>query len=487
MKILDFFKKRKVSDISMSSSSLSVNKAEDILNKAESFTIPDNKMINTYIKAFDVLLNKSNINKLFKVVKFIDQKSANGVIYIVKLVKSKSKFSKLLIKIQKNKLSDPASYEYYIGLTLNNLRSMNIPNFGLVYGRFFCGFNPIIGTDRKLCDNAHSKKTNILYEYITTLSDKTVTLHEYINDKSIDIKKKNISVINILVMLMISLQKAQDLLEFTHYDLHLGNILLVKLNSAYNFVYEYNNNKYNIVLEYFPFIIDYGRSHINPNVVNESLKIYDSDENKYYKNFETYQNSMWKDKEFNIDTKDNTWVYKKLIRHINKKIKDEKFIINLKKVLERDLGTKDQEITVDFILNKFYKNEKGELSYNINPLEFHESFDHFKLIGHVCEQMENLCDEKEMDNCKIWSHMMRELELSFPFYIPVFFGLPKYYNFSKYELKKPIDIADYLYMDIDNQIINKDETYNKLSYTQIGGKTSNKIYTELYKKAQEKW
>ena len=136
MNILSLFKKpSKVGDVSLDTSDV-----EQLLNNAETFTIPDINQIDKYIRAFSVLLSKANLNDTFKVVKFIEQKSANGLIYVVKLKKSKSKYSKLLIKIQKSELADPASYEYYIGLALNILRGMGAPNFGLVYGRFNCGY-----------------------------------------------------------------------------------------------------------------------------------------------------------------------------------------------------------------------------------------------------------------------------------------------------------------------------------------------------------
>ena len=296
MNILKLFRKSK----RVGDKSLTLSNAEELLNNVETFTIPDINQIDKYIRAFNVLLSKGDLNDTFKVVKFIEQKSANGLIYVVKLKKSKSKYSKLLIKIQRSELADPASYEYYVGLALNVLRDMSVPNFGLVYGRFNCGFNP---SGKTICDKNYQDKTYVLYEYITSLSDKTMTLYDYIISDKISKERKSPNLVNILIMLMISLQKAQDIMGFTHYDLHLGNVLLVQLNKTYNFVYEYNGKKYDIVLDYFPFIIDYGRSYVNPDMVDGIVdgKIYDSDKNEYYKSFKKYQERVWLERNFKVD------------------------------------------------------------------------------------------------------------------------------------------------------------------------------------------
>lgn len=474
MKFLKLFtSKSKVSDASLPI-------MEKVLNEAESFTIPDIQQIEKYVGAFEVVLAKSNIDNIFKIVKFINQKSSNGLIYVVQLKGSKSKFSKLLIKIQKSEMADPASYEYYIGLTLNKLRGMDIPNFGLVYGRFYCGFNP---DGKTLCDKKFKGKTNVLYEYITSLSDKTITLQNYIDSDTIepDIEKKNVNLINIIIMLLISIQKAQDILKFTHYDLHLENVLLVELNATYNFVYEYGGKKYNIVLDYFPFIIDYGRSYVDPNIVDKvSLNIYDTDNKKSYSNFETYQNEMWKDKRFSIIKDVNTNEYNTLVEYIKWLLSNSRFVSKLKKVMEKEFKIKETDITVDMIIDNFYKDENGGISYGITPWKFNEQFDHCKLLNHVCYSM----TRKYSDN-KVWKELKSELDSSFPFAMPGFGGILKYYQFMKYDLKKPIDVVEYLYIDIESQSLSNSKTYDKLYYSQIGGEKAKGIYKKLYKKMIE--
>lgn len=459
MDVLNLFKKQnKVGE--------SLDNAEKILTDAETFTIPDINKIDKYIRAFSVLLSKSNINDKFKLVKFIEQKSSNGLIYVVKLKKSKSKYSRLLIKIQKSESADPASYEYYIGLALNILRGMGAPNFGLVYGRFNCGFNP---KGKTICDNKYKDKTYVLYEYITSLSDKTITLHDYIKSDKINKDRKGPNVVNILIMLMISLQKAQDKMGFTHYDLHLGNVLLVQLNKTYNFVYEHNGRKYNIILDYFPLIIDYGRSYVNPDIVDEVVGegIYDSDKNEYYKNFREYQNKEWRGREFVIDED-------KIRRYVNRRLMNNRFVYNLRGVMEREFGIKSKDINIEMVVEKFYKDEDGKLTLGITPYKSNLYFDHCKLLNHVCEEMLDL-DFKD----KFWLSLSKEIEITFPFVIPGFYGLPKYYKFIQYGLEKPMDVVEYLYMEIEDL---NNEVSDKLSFSQLGGNIAEKIYKKMYNK-----
>jgi hypothetical protein len=471
MNIFNLFKKKDKTNKKYENKSDMLENIKNDLIKVKSFTIPDIKDIDKYTKAFKILLDTGDLNKLFEVVKFIEQKSSNGLIYVVKLIGSESKFSNLLIKIQKDELGDPASYEYYIGLCLNKLRGMGVPNFGLVYGRFNCGFNP---GGMELCNKLHKKKTYVLYEYITSLSGKTISLGDFIDLENIDKIKKNVNLVNILIMLLISLQKAQDIMSFTHYDLHLGNILLVELNKTYEFIYEYKKKKYKIMLDYYPFIIDYGRSYVNPKEVDKIDTIYDSDNDTYYYYFEDYQKKIWKNKKF---VKDND---RSVVRHIKRKLSDESFVTNLKKVMEKEFKIKDKDITVDMVLDNIYKDDNGAISYGIIPWKFNPYFDHCKLLNHVCDGILESGDDN-----KLWVNLRIELDKVFPFYIPGYYGVFKYYDFVKTGLKRPIDVVKYLYIDtVDNKTT---EVYDKLYFTQIGGKESKMMYKKLYKEMKKKW
>ena len=101
MNIFNLFKKKDKTDKKYENKSDMLENIKADLIKVKSFTIPDIKEIEKYIKDFKILLDTDGLDKLFEVVKFIKQESSNGLIYVVKLIGSESKFSNLLIKIQK--------------------------------------------------------------------------------------------------------------------------------------------------------------------------------------------------------------------------------------------------------------------------------------------------------------------------------------------------------------------------------------------------
>lgn len=484
------------------------------IKNAESFTIPDIKKVKGYIESFNkILSNKFEIvnrraNDLFSVVKFIDQKSANGSIYIVKVKESKSKYSKLLIKVAKNERADPASYEYYIGLGLNELRAMNILNFSLVYGRFTCGFNstpPLENEDlskRLLCDNNKQSMTHILYEYISTESGNPMTLNSYIERLSNSNEKTEVysNLMNIVIMLMISLQHAQDRAKFTHYDLHLDNILVVKLNASYKFKYGYGNQIYEIMLDHFPFIIDYGRSHIDENLINKitNNKIIDTDTftkgKKEYSSFGEYAERCWKGKEFYIDperSKFDNSLYNEIVHSNTGKLKNKTFRKDVTKIINKKFKTELEEgdLDLEYILDAFYENESGQgISHNINPLKFNSKFDFYRFTRLVCNKVQSTTFKSNF-----WQFLDIQLEDAYPFFIPVYYHLPTDYESITGDFNKPIDIANYIY-DITSEFIkNTGNKIGEISYKQLGGsmirsieKVSNsdigRIHEECYKK-----
>ena len=147
---------------------------------AEKFYLAENTAIRDYINAFNqIFINHRHLMKyMFKIDKVLPINSANGKIFILKALitrQTNSYIPKFIVKVSLKASSDPLSYEYYIGSTLNNLRiNYNVEHFALIYGRFVCGLNPLL--DYKLtqselgsiniCDDKYERKTHILYEYV---------------------------------------------------------------------------------------------------------------------------------------------------------------------------------------------------------------------------------------------------------------------------------------------------------------------------------
>ncbi len=449
------------------------------IENAESFTIPDSKTITKYTNAFknlytDPVSANKIFNNLFTISKYINQVSSNGVVYIVKVKNSKSKFSKLLIKAAKNKTADPTSYEYYIGTCLNQLRYKNIQNFSLVYGRFVCGFNPEIpqkGIDlskKNICDDKFPYKTHVLYEYIATESGKVETLDSYIeylwgNDINFDL-------MNILLMLMISLQHAQDELNFTHYDLHLENVLVVKLNAPYKFTYKYKDKTYDIILNYYPFIIDFGRSYIDPKKVDNIIKeeIIDTDTNKKYTTFKEYQDACWENLDYilMLNNKLDKQIYDQIIKNLMEKLNKQKFREKIINRINKENGTKytDKDLNVDLILNYYYKNNLGQITIGIKSNQFSQKFDFYRLIKSMCSSI-----NKIDSNLSIWNILYKELESAYPFYIPFYQHLPKDYKSFTGDFERPIDIADYLYDTTSKYNVQTNSIKDKIDTELLGG------------------
>jgi hypothetical protein len=455
-----------------------VDSAESILSSASTFTIPDVSKIHEYSILFDILLRNKNVQETFKIVKRIDQKSANGIIYVVKLRKSKEEHNKLLVKVQRSQFADPPSYEYYVGKVLNTLRGMNVPNFALVYGRFRCGYDD---SGRTLCDPLQEKRTHVLYEYITSLSDKTITLSEYIDTKTDGIRK-TINVINILMMLLISLQKAQDNLNFTHYDLHLSNVLLVELNATYTFAYEYKGNTYNIILDYFPFIIDYGRSHVDPDIVDKILRepIVDLDTKKSYDDFYTYQNEMWDNRTFSTKHDD-------IVKLIEKKMHDPVLVKELRLMLAKNWGFDvDKTYEVDDVIDLFYKIEDDDDVRRTSWLEpkiYNPYYDHHKLLMHVCNKMEHRGLGKS-----VFDGLRNKLNATFPFYDPDSYGVSDTYNYLKFSgtMRRPIDVVKWLWNLVKDDIKPSQVTYKDVSFSQLGGTIADDYYRRVYQRVIKK-
>lgn len=514
--VLDIFKELKRKLKSAQKLNLTAQKQEDIyeddparyenelelLRNADSFTIPDESKIKSYINAFSKILkaeNTSLINKMFKIVKFIGKDSANGSVYVIKLNKSKSPFSKLLIKYAKNvKTADPISYEYYVGLTLNQLRPLNIQNFSLVYGRLPCGIDlsDLKLDDRLMCDKSKPNGTYILYEYITTQSDKSMTLDKYVSNlKDItdedQAKKIYSNLKNILIMLMISLQHAQDILDFTHYDLHLNNVLIVKLNATYKFEYQYGNQVYEIILDYFPFIIDYGRSHVNPEKLDKDIKIYDTDKIAYYDNFAKYQMEIWKNESFNMNIRSKEegmdkmiwdWIQQYVQKILESDQRKKDILKYLRKNYENYKYIQLDDINVQLMLSVFYLDEEFNLSHNIRPEKFNRTYDLYRFTRSLCDMI--LEYDKSAD---FWKMLNKELMAAYPYFIPVYFVLPKEYESFTGEFRKPIDVANYFYELTSEQIRKFEKESKKLRYDQIGkGKKNMLKQIEQLSKKQAK-
>ena len=407
------------------------------------------------------------MSEILKVKKILSQSSANGVVSILTIGNSN-----LLMKYAMNEMtSDPSSYEYYVGLTLNNLRKKNVFGFSLLYGRTRCSFNESNG---EFCKN-ENKKTLLFYEFVRSENDKIQSLYNYITTETVenetDKKRYESNILNILLFLLFSLQTAQDDYGFTHYDLHLDNILLIKLEQAREFTIEYNKILYNIRLEYLPFIIDFGRSHINKSTKINEFVFNDYEKNKSYDTFKEYQYEIWKDKSFNLNK------YKNACKKI---IYDNLDILEKNHSFKNSLNSTEEK--VNNYMKTFYLDEKNNMKSGIYPLKPSPIFDMYKLTRSLCNVIKYRDYKSNFINfSEIWYIIDGLLADAYPIFIPEQFFIPTHYDyFGKVPLGKPIDLFEWIYKKIHGH------TRVRITYQQIGnGKLNKKMKKNQKIKKQE--
>jgi hypothetical protein len=419
-----------------------------LLYNVDEFFIPDTEKIQLYVKAFNKLFRYHSeiMNELFKLHKVLPQTSANGRVWVIKLDKASLNVPKLLIKqpLDVTK-SDPISYEYYIGTTLNKLREINIPNFSIVYGRL------------------HLENANyVLYEYIRDKNDDTKTLYKYIKDSFKSggaLKEIEVNLASILCLLLLSLQYSQDKFQFTHYDSHLQNILVVKLKHMYKFNYSYNGKNYVLYSEYMPYVIDYGRSHIDPTkVYTEDNVFVDTEIKVAFDSFEEYQSFIWN------NDKMKRFAYKNL-ENIN---------LHISQALENDIVKLNVETNdINTIVNQFYAQQDNILPFN--PRVFNKKHDFYRLTRSLCSVL--LQETLEVSN--IWYNLNVELGLAYPFYIPNRFELTKDYDSVTGQFQSCIDVVDYLYKQIALTDVSFVESQT-FGWEQIAGGTSEVNKDQVY-------
>lgn len=410
------------------------------------FLNPHISNINKYIKAFDYVCNNDNlpINYIFNIEKVLSQSSKNGKIYIIN-IKSSIK-QKLLLKAPLNMDSDNMSYEYYVGKILNELRIQNIPCFTLTYGRFAINLSnsDILST----FDN--KSVSHVIYEYIRN-DNKTITLYDYISTlkESINIKEIQTNLINILMMLLISLYMGQTKFNFTHYDLHLNNILLYKLDNITEYQVDIDGSTFKIILEYFPYIIDFGRSHINNELFTGDKHFVDVENKKTYTDFEEFSNNLWNDRFFYANEIETNI----LITNI----------LNNKKIASR--FKKDGLKNKNEIKSVYFTNHNNKLIHNIFPTKFNSMFDTYKLIRSMCANILSISNNKDIDVWDFWENTDAKLDKSYPLYIPGYFHMSSDYKSFDNKNINTLDILKNIYKSVP-------KTKNIItSNIQIGGGT----------------
>ena len=311
----DFIEKNKVCKTGVSKLS-NINSVElkDKLNTE----FYDPKLMESMRCIMDLILNGKNgkVSEMDRIHKYIQTPiqfgipSANGIALKSEIKNKHSKMyngETIVIKFpQDPKNSNELIHETAIGFVLNNLRK-DIPNFSYVYDTFSCSSPVIDPRNKKIllwCVNDENKVAYAIYENInnskpisswalspfelgSSRKDLVKELMFFSNwDKKIIpfikeiengdftngdktafkvISWKTQEFILYYLQLLLALRIANNKYDFTHYDLHGGNVLIRKYSDDFFYIpYEYKGKtKYLLSPGGIATIIDYGMSHVN--------------------------------------------------------------------------------------------------------------------------------------------------------------------------------------------------------------------------------
>jgi hypothetical protein len=162
-------------------------------------------------------------------------KKSDTTVYITELQLRET----IILKVSFSDLSVEFAIGFYF---LNSLRSI-IPNFMQTYALFSCGNYE----DGKICTTTRRQTQFLALERV----ESDVDIKNYVATSSIN------DVYLLLLQIILAIRTANRKFGFTHYDLHVGNILLKKVPPT-----EITYDETSIVVDCIAVIIDYGRSRV---------------------------------------------------------------------------------------------------------------------------------------------------------------------------------------------------------------------------------
>jgi hypothetical protein len=247
------------------------------------FTLQFNEKKRDVLNRYGINVSDPNFqqNTLFRnlsnEVKTIGQPSVNGTVKLLNYELGNRNF-KTILKISTSIDADNSNYEYLAGLSINFFKNY-FPNFlyTFAYVKFNNTNNTIdnyqtlngsiiknnttvnVGitknqTDLKEgCNN--NDKSGVLIEFINN----ALTFDDFIQEIQKNYQSANIELYNLLFQIYMALFSLRD--NFTHYDLHTGNVMIISLKNPHKISYTLKNKTYVILTRYLPVIIDYGRCY----------------------------------------------------------------------------------------------------------------------------------------------------------------------------------------------------------------------------------
>lgn len=162
--------------------------------------------------------------------------------------------------------------EYIIGYYgINRVRRL-IPNFIFTYGYFKCGVPEVSdGRYESICSTEKQKGGYIVIEKVRNGKN----MDDFLNSSTVE------DIRILLLQIALSLAMAEEMIGFTHGDLHLGNVMIKMLEQPMSITYTVRGKKYVIVSSFVAVIIDYGLSRFESSVGRISGEAVNNSESYY--------------------------------------------------------------------------------------------------------------------------------------------------------------------------------------------------------------
>lgn len=219
------------------------------------------KFVSCVLEKILTIVEIKKLHRQYKIKKYITHlhqigdPSANGYAFLASLI-NEPIFIVKSPQSQANAIE--LNHECVIGLLGTNQLRRYIPNFAYVYGTFRC--SPPILEGTKVIDWCSSLEDNIPYAIYENIPG--ITLFCFLkNDSSVFLPY--------YLQILFSLSMAHSVCSFTHYDLHLANVLMRPVKENTYLKYVFNGQTFYIKTHgAIATIIDYGMSYIKVNNVN---------------------------------------------------------------------------------------------------------------------------------------------------------------------------------------------------------------------------
>lgn len=171
------------------------------------------------------------------------------------LVPNSSPYPLYVIKVAADPSEDSLPHEALVGMGAVNKVRDRIPNFMHTYGAFMCA-PPVLDSNGSVVSWCPSKTDGITYLVLENIQD-AVSLKSLARDLN------DSEFLQIYLQVLNALNVAYKEFDFTHYDLHDGNVLIQILPYDVSVpFYTQDGGVYYIRTRHLARIIDYGMSHI---------------------------------------------------------------------------------------------------------------------------------------------------------------------------------------------------------------------------------